>query len=234
MARRHRTTVVSVVVVGGSSGIGLEISRYFADLGEDVALTSRDPDRAARVAGEVGARGLALDLAEPATIAGAFAGVERVDHLVLTAIDRDHNTVTDYDVEGALRLVTLKLVGYTEVVHALVTRMHPDSSIVIFGGQARQRPYPGSTTVSTVNGGVVGLVHTLASELAPIRVNGIHPGIVGDSPYWEGRSLDQIVARTPLGRLATMSEVRDAVVFLLRNPAINGVNLPVDGGWLLR
>jgi NAD(P)-dependent dehydrogenase (short-subunit alcohol dehydrogenase family) len=97
-----------------------------------------------------------------------------------------------------------------------------------------QRPYPGSTTVSTVNGGVVGLVHTLATELAPIRVNGIHPGIVGDSPYWEGKPLDAVVARTPLGRLAVMNEVRDAVVFLLRNGAINGVNLPVDGGWLLK
>jgi NAD(P)-dependent dehydrogenase (short-subunit alcohol dehydrogenase family) len=160
--------------------------------------------------------------------------VERVDHLVLAAIERDHNTAAEYVIERALRLVTLKLVGYTEVVHALVSKMHEGSSIVIFGGQAMQRPYPGSTTVSTVNGGVVGLVHTLACELAPIRVNGIHPGIVGDSPYWEGKPLDAVVARTPLGRLAVMNEVRDAVVFLLRNGAINGVNLPVDGGWLLK
>jgi len=212
----------------------MEISRFFADLGDDVLLTSRDAGRAARVAEEIGARGVALDLAEPEAIAGALAGVERVDHLVLSAIDRDHNSVADYVVERAIRLVTLKLVGYTEVVHALVTRMHPGSSIVVFGGLAMHRPYPGSTTVSTVNAGVVGLVHSLASELAPIRVNGIHPGIVGDSPYWTGKPLDPVVARTPLGRLATMTEVRDAVVFLLRNTAVNGVNLPVDGGWLLK
>jgi len=225
---------MSVVVIGGTSGIGLEVSRFFADLGDDVVLTGRDAGRAERVAHEIGARVVALELADPQTIADALAGIERVDHLVLTAIDRDDNTVAGYDLERALRLVTLKLVGYTEVVHTLVPRMHPASSIVVFGGQAMQRPYPGSTTVSTVNGGVVGLVHSLAVELAPIRVNGIHPGIVGDSPYWEGKPLDAVVARTPLGRLARMTEVRDAVVFLLRNGAVNGVNLPVDGGWLLK
>jgi NAD(P)-dependent dehydrogenase (short-subunit alcohol dehydrogenase family) len=225
---------MSVVVVGGSAGIGLEVARYFAGLGDDVLLTSRDAGRAERVAKEVGARGVALDLAEPYSIGDALAGVERVDHLVLVAIERDHNPAAEYVIERALRLVTLKLVGYTEVVHALVPRMHPASSIVVFGGQAMQRPYPGSTTVSTVNGGVVGLVHTLACELAPIRVNGIHPGFVGDSPYWQGNPLDAVVARTPLGRLATMTEVRDGVVFLLRNGAVNGVNLPVDGGWLLK
>jgi NAD(P)-dependent dehydrogenase (short-subunit alcohol dehydrogenase family) len=225
---------VSVVVVGGSAGIGLDVARHFADAGDDVVLTSRDAGRAERFAKEVGARGVAFDLANPEEIGAALSGVEQVDHLVLAAIDRDENTAADYSIERAVRLVTLKLVGYTEVVHALLPRMHPASSIVIFGGQAMRRPYPGSTTISTVNGGVFGLVHTLACELAPIRVNGIHPGIVGDSPYWSGKSLDAVVARTPIGRLATMAEVRDAVVFLLRNGAVNGVNLAVDGGWMLK
>jgi NAD(P)-dependent dehydrogenase (short-subunit alcohol dehydrogenase family) len=129
--------------------------------------------------------------------------------------------------------VTQKLVGYTEVVHTLRPRLSQDGSIVIFGGRAKDRPYPGSTTVSTVNGGVMGLVNTLAVELAPIRVNAIHPGIVGDSPYWSGKPLDAVVSRTPTGRLATMQDIVDAVVFLLTNPSVNGVNLDVDGGWLL-
>ena len=115
-------------------------------------------------------------------------------------------------------------------------RLTEDASILVFGGLALRRPYPGSTTVTTVNGGVVGLVHTLAVELAPVRVNGIHPGIVGDSPYWEGKeaALEATRARTPLGRLVTMAEVADASIFLLENGAVNGVNLDVDGGWLLR
>jgi len=87
--------------------------------------------------------------------------------------------------------------------------------------------------VSTVNGGVIGMVHTLAVELAPIRVNAIHPGIVGDSPFWTGKPLDHVISRTPIGRLATMEQVAEATEFLLFNRAVNGVNLPVDGGWLL-
>jgi NAD(P)-dependent dehydrogenase (short-subunit alcohol dehydrogenase family) len=117
-----------------------------------------------------------------------------------------------------------------------VSQMSDDSSIVLFGGLAKDRPYPGSTTVSTVNGGVTGMVHTLAVELAPIRVNAVHPGIVGDSPAWSGKPaavLDGVRARTPIGRLVTMREIADVAIFLLENRAVNGVNLHVDGGWLL-
>jgi NAD(P)-dependent dehydrogenase (short-subunit alcohol dehydrogenase family) len=223
-----------VVVIGGTSGLGREVATHYAKLGRDVVLSGRDIDRAGLIATEIGASAVAIDLARPREIADALSGVSRVDHLVLAAIDRDHNTAADYDLDQAVHLVTLKLVGYTEVIHALLPKMSPDSSIVLFGGQAMQRPYPGSTTISTVNGGVVGLVHTLATELAPIRVNAIHPGIVGDSPYWRGKALDAVISRTPTGRLVTMDQVTSAVVFLLENGGVNGVNLAVDGGWLLK
>jgi NAD(P)-dependent dehydrogenase (short-subunit alcohol dehydrogenase family) len=78
---------------------------------------------------------------------------------------------------------------------------------------------------------VLGMVRTLAVELAPVRVNSIHPGIVGDSPYWKDKPLDAVVANTLTGRLATMAEIVSASVFLLENPSINDVNLVVDGGW---
>jgi NAD(P)-dependent dehydrogenase (short-subunit alcohol dehydrogenase family) len=237
----------SVVVVGGTSGLGQEIARYYADRGREVVLTGRDADRAGRVAAELddevrgagpaggAVRGIALDLAAPRQIGAALAGVGPVDHLVLGAIERDRNSVAEYDIDSALRLVTLKLVGYTEVVHALRPRLNPGGSVLLFGGQAKERPYPGSTTVSTVNGGVVAMVTTLALELAPIRVNAIHPGIVGDSPYWSGKAdyLETIRTRTPTGRLVGMRDIVDAAAFLLENPAVNGVNLAVDGGWLL-
>ena len=226
----------SVVVIGGTSGLGREVAAHYAAAGRDVVLTGTSGDRAGAVAAEVGARGLALDLSQPETIAGALADVGPVDHLVLAAIARDHNTTADYSLPGAVALMTLKLVGYTEVVHALLPRISSDGSIVVFGGQALNRPYPGSTTVSTVNGGVVGLVHTLAVELRPIRVNGIHPGIVGDSPFWSVKPpevLEGIRSRTPSGRLATMADIVDASRFLLENRAVNGQNLAVDGGWLL-
>jgi NAD(P)-dependent dehydrogenase (short-subunit alcohol dehydrogenase family) len=131
--------------------------------------------------------------------------------------------------------VTLKLVGYTEVIHALAPRLSANGAIVLFGGQARARPYPGSTTVTTVNGGVTTMVATLVLELAPVRVNAVHPGIVGDSPTWTGKPqvLQRVIDRTPIKRLATMADVAASVLFLLDNQSVNGVNLQVDGGWLL-
>ncbi len=226
----------TVVIIGGTSGIGLEIARHVLKSGDSVVITGRDAARSAEVASSLGegASSAACDLAEPESLAAALAGIHRVDGLVLAAVERDSNSVKDYDIARAKRLVTLKLVGYTEVVHTLLPRMSPDASIVVFGGRAKDRPYPGSTTVSTVNGGVDGLVRTLALELAPIRVNALHPGIVGDSPYWASKPaavLDAYRARTPSGQLATMADVVDAVDFLLRNRGVTGASIYVDSGW---
>ncbi|HET6683788.1 MAG TPA: SDR family NAD(P)-dependent oxidoreductase, partial [Gaiella sp.] len=176
----------SVVVVGGTVGLGRELAQAYADEGRDVVVTGREQGRAESAASEIGGsvRGIGFDLAEPHTIASALAAVGPVDHLVLAAIERDVNKVQDYDIAGALRLVTLKLVGYTEVIHTLLPRLGEASSVLVFGGLARDRPYPGSTTVTTVNGGVTSMVRTLVIELAPRRVNAIHPAIVGDSPQW--------------------------------------------------
>jgi NAD(P)-dependent dehydrogenase (short-subunit alcohol dehydrogenase family) len=222
-----------VVVVGGTAGIGLELVRHYAAAGREVVLTGRDTDRAKAVAESVGgrARGLGFDLSRPADIAAALADVGEVGALVLSAVDRDQNSVATFDIAAATHLVTLKLVGYAETVRALRERLGADASVLLFGGQARVRPYPGSTTVSTVNAGVLGLVRTLAVELAPVRVNSIHPGIVGDSPFWQGKALDEVRAKTLTGRLATMTQTVGAAVFLLENAAVNDVNLVVDGGW---
>lgn len=226
-----------VVVVGGTTGIGRETAEYFADRGDDVVLTSRNAERAAKAAAEIGGqtRGVELDLARPEEIATSLSDVERVDHLVLAAIERDQNTVREYDLARAQRLVTLKLVGYTEVVHTLVPRFASHGSVVLLGGLAMMRPYPGSTTVSTVNGGVCALVRTLAVELAPIRVNAVHPAVVGDSPYWADSPalLERFRSRTPTGRLVTTPDVVHSIAFLLDNPAMNGANLDLDGGTLL-
>jgi NAD(P)-dependent dehydrogenase (short-subunit alcohol dehydrogenase family) len=227
----------SVVVVGGTRGLGREVAQFYADQGREVVVTGRDAASAETCAAEIGGstRGVGVDLAEPQSIATKLADLGEVEFLVLAAIDRDVNTVKDYDIAAAMRLVTLKLVGFTEVIHTLLPRLADDSAILLYGGLARDRPYPGSTTVTTVNGAVTGLVRTLVIELAPRRVNALHPAIVGDSPQWRDMPAERhkaLVDRTPLGRLVTMAEVVDATRFLLENRAINGVNLAVDGGWL--
>lgn len=228
----------AVVVVGGTRAIGLEIVKHYAAAGHEVVLTGRIAGHVDAAVKEVGGatRGLTFDLGRPDEIAPALAEVGPVRRLVLAAIDRDLNSVRDYDLSKALYLVTLKLVGFTEVVHALVDRLDADSSIVLFGGMAKERPYPGSTTVSTVNGGIVGLTRTLVEELKPIRVNAIHPGVVGDTPYWAQKqaAIEKFTSETPIGRLARKADIVDAVVFLLENRSVNGIDLIVDGGWHTR
>jgi len=227
----------SVVIVGGTHGLGRELAQSYANDGREVVVTGRDQARAEAAASEIGGntRGLGFDLAEPHAIEDRLEDVGDVEYLVLAAIERDVNNVQEYDLETALRLVTLKLVGYTEVIHALDSRLGDDSSILLFGGLARDRPYPGSTTVTTVNGAVTSMVRTFVIELAPRRVNALHPAIVGDSPQWVNMPPERrqaLVDRTPIGRLVTMAEVVEASRFLLENRAVNGLNLAVDGGWL--
>jgi NAD(P)-dependent dehydrogenase (short-subunit alcohol dehydrogenase family) len=205
----------TTVIIGGTRGIGRDLAERIAATGKPVVISGRTVESANETASSIGA-----------TVS--------VDQLVIAAIERDANGVKDYDVVGATRLAVLKLVGYTEVVHTLLDRLTPDAAIVLFGGLAMMRPYPGSTTVTTVNGGISSMVRTLASELAPIRVNALHPGIVGDSPEWSAKNLDLVVSRTPIGRTVTMAEITDATLFLLTNGGVNGVNLMVDGGTLVR
>ena len=225
----------SVLVVGGTGGIGREVAAHYHRLGHDVIITGRDPDRADDIAKEIGpgVSALGFDLAEPTTIANALSGVGPVSRLVLSSISRDNNPIREYTIADAINLTTMKLVGYTTTVQTLIDRLSDDSSVVLFGGRAMDRPYPGSTTVTTVNGGVSSLIRTLAIELAPVRFNALHPGIVGDSPFWEGKPLDAVIERTPTGRLVTMAEVVDATAFLLENRGMNGINLAIDGGWML-
>lgn len=226
-----------LVVVGGTQGLGRDLARHYAEAGRRVVITGRDAGRAAAVAAELGENvgSAAFDLSEPETIAPAVAGLGSIDRLALAALDRDLNSVADYDVVKAIRLVTLKLVGYTETVHALLGHLTPDASIVIYGGLAKLRPYPGSTTITTINHGVDGLVRTMAAELPPIRVNALHPGIVADSPFWAPKTeaLDATRAKTPTGRLVEMRDVTDAAVFLLENPSMHGTEVRIDGGWSL-
>jgi NAD(P)-dependent dehydrogenase (short-subunit alcohol dehydrogenase family) len=225
----------SVLVVGGTGGIGREIARHYHRLDHDVTITGRNVERSNEIASEIGAGvgALAFDLAEPNTIADALSGLGEVSRLVLASVARDHNPIREYTITEAIYLTTMKLVGYTATINALTDRLSADSSVVLFGGRSKDRPYPGSTTVTTVNGGVSSLIRTLAIELAPVRFNAIHPGIVGDSPFWAGKPLDAVIKRTPTGRLVTMAEVVDATVFLLENRGMNGANLAIDGGWML-
>ncbi|MFI9626633.1 SDR family oxidoreductase [Streptomyces sp. NPDC052042] len=120
--------------------------------------------------------------------------------------------------------------AYAETVRALGDRPTSEAAVVLFDGLAKERPCPGSTMVTTANGGISGLVRTLAVELAPRRVNAIHPGVVADSPKWIDVPDHPHVPRTPIGRPVTTAEAVDATEFLLRDTGVNAQDLFVDGG----
>ena len=117
-----------MVIVGGTSGICLRLAAAYTGRGRTVVITGRELERTRAVAAAVPGPGTvsacAVDLTMPHEIASCLAGLGPVDRLVIGAVDRDENTVADYDVASAIRLVTLKLVGYTEVVHALLPRLN--------------------------------------------------------------------------------------------------------------
>jgi NAD(P)-dependent dehydrogenase (short-subunit alcohol dehydrogenase family) len=229
--------MTSLLIAGGTHGIGTEIARHYAERGWSVVLTGRDASHAKSAAAEVvgDTRGIALDLSEPEQVADALADVGPVDHLVLAAIARDTNTLDNYNIASARYLVTMKLLGYTAVMSAMRDRLAEDGSIVLFGGRAKDRPYPGGMTVGTVNAGITGLMHALVVQLAPRRVNAIHPGIVANSPYWsqDPEFPERVRQATPTGRSVTVEDVVDGVDFLIRNRSVNGIDLYIDGGWLV-
>jgi NAD(P)-dependent dehydrogenase (short-subunit alcohol dehydrogenase family) len=223
-----------MVVVGGTSGIGLAVARAAHALGRQVTIAGRGAARAAEIARSIGPGviGAPIDLEDAASIRAALADGPAIDHLVLTAIHRLATNVKDFNISEANRLAHVKLTGYVAAVSAALPRLKPTSGIVLFGGLAKANPYVGSTMISIVNGGVVGMTRTMAVELAPIRVNS-----VSDSPRWESAVklggtaiVDAMIARTPARRVATMDDVVHAVFFLLDNRAVNGVDLEVDGG----
>jgi len=229
--------MTALLIVGGTRGIGKEIARHYAEQGWSIVLTGRHASHAQLAAAEVNGdtRGIAVDLSEPEQVADALADVGAVDHLVLAAIARDTNALDDYNLASARHLVTMKLLGFTAVVSSMRNRLAEDGSVVMFGGRAKDRPYPGGMTVGTVNAGISGMVPALALQLAPRRVNAIHPGIVADSPYWSENQefCNQVREATPTGRNVTVEDIVDGVDFLIRNRSVNGLDLYIDGGWLL-
>jgi NAD(P)-dependent dehydrogenase (short-subunit alcohol dehydrogenase family) len=231
----------SVVLIGATQGTGRELAAEYARRGANVVITGRSAERAAEVADELSrdapgmVTGLPLDLTCPAEIAEMLTPIERVDRLAILGMVRDRNTIAAYDVAKASKLAVTKVVGYTAVVSALAPRMAQDASILLFGGVAKDYPYPGSTTVSAVNGAVTGLVRTMSVELSPVRVNAIHPGLIEDSPYWDGNAaaaeiVEGFRKQSLTGRLGSMSDVVDACAFLLENSLANSIDLRLDGG----
>lgn len=222
-----------VVVMGGTSGIGLATAERLTADGAEVTVIGRDPGKIAAIEGRV-KHVEQLDATNHPQVATFFDRLGEIDHLVLAFS-------TGADALGPVREVSIdalrtafegKLFGYLYAIQsAQVT-----GSVTLISAASARAALPGTVGLAAVNGAVERIVPPLAAELAPVRVNAVSPGVI-DTPWWS--FLDQETKRTqfesmaagqPIGRIGTAEDIADAIAYLVRASFVTGVVLPVNGG----
>lgn len=228
----------SVVIFGGTSGIGLSAAQQAKALGANVVVVGFDRANAERVAGENGFAGWrAADVIKPQTISSALADIPHVDHLVLLAGTFVAGKVLEGDVDYMRRAFDERIWAAVHTMRALGNRLASDGSVTFVSGVLADRPNAyGTAVLAAASAAMEALARGLVLELAPRRVNTVAPGTT-DTPLLArtlGEGRDAYVAalkeRLPLHRLGSSEEVGAAVVFLMSNGFMNGETLHVDGG----
>ncbi|MBK1840193.1 SDR family oxidoreductase [Azospirillum sp. YIM B02556] len=227
-----------VVVVGGTSGIGLSAAIQAKAVGAKVIVIGVDRDRAARAAADHGFDGWrAADVTDSAAVEAALADIPQVDHLVLLAGTFVAGKVMDADVAFLRRAFEERIWAAVTTIRALGDRLAADASITLVSGVLADRPNAyGTAILAAASAAMEAFARGLALELAPRRVNTLSPGTT-DTPLLQrtlGAGRDAYVAglkeKLPLRRLGTPEEVGAAVVFLMGNGFMNGETLHIDGG----
>lgn len=227
-----------VVVVGGSSGIGLAVARAAVAAGSAVTVVARDAGRLEAVTAELPqARTAVADVLDYPALTSAFTSLDRIDHVVVTAGRAVLSSFTDGpEPAQQLRDLDVKMVGAANAVRAALPVLAPTGSVVLTGGVSTSRPVAGAWTTSVATAAVEQLARALALELAPLRVNAVSPGWTA-TPMWDAvlgdaaaSTLESVAASHLTGRVATPDEVAAGVLALLANPAITAEVLHVDGG----
>ena len=228
----------TVVVIGGSSGIGLATAKAAAAAGARVVIAGRSQARLETAQAAAGAEveGRLLDITDPGAVRRFFESLDRVDHLVVTTVARAGGPILELDLEAARRAFETKFWGALEAVRAAVPRLGWEGSITLTAGAAAWSPMPGGAITAAVNGAIAALVRTLAVELAPVRVNAVSPGIVR-TPTWDAIPAEQRTAmyekvgrHLPAGRIGEPEDVAQAYLFLMENGFATGTVVHVDGG----
>jgi len=230
----------SVIIIGGSSGIGLATAAMAKEAGARVTIAGRDEDRLASASKELGGDvdTFALDVADEERVAALFDSVDSVDHVATFAGTHVNGRLADLDTSAMAGPVNNRFWGPIFVCKHAGPKM-TGGSITICTGAGVGRPRAGGALVSAAAGGSEVLARAMALELAPTRVNIIRPGIV-DTPLitrMAGDARDEMLEgmakRVPLRRVAQPDDIADAVLFLMRNDYVTGEMLTIDGGFSL-
>ena len=221
-----------VVIIGGSSGIGLATAKLAKEQGADVTIASRSRDKLERAAEQLGPVEIVeADVAEEEAVQSVFAGLNQVDHVFVPAGTWVGGNIVESDPDELRRALEVRIMGAIYVVQSAAAKM-TDGSITFMSGQLASRPGPGTAITASSNAAVEVLARTLALELAPIRVNAIAPGLI-DTPIL-GEHRDAVAkgaaANLPAKRIGTAEEVAQAVLLLMTNGFITGEVLHIDGG----
>ena len=228
----------TVVVIGGSAGIGLETARRARMEGADVILTGRNPDRLEQAALEVGAqRTASFDANDTASLQKFFGDLpEPIDHVMVTAGGPTYRPLLEMDSDQVRDALGDHVVLDLEVARNAAGRMRPGGSLVFMGGTGGRRIRRDLGIVSAATAALPPFTATLALELAPIRVNLIAAGFV-DTPLSASLLGDRLEerrnelrAKLPIGRVVTAGDVAALAVHLMVNTALTGATFDIDGG----
>jgi len=227
----------TVVVIGGSAGIGLETARAARAEGAAVVLTGRNPERVGQAATDVGARSTAaFDAVDPARLESFFADLPTpIDHVLVTAGGPYYARVPEFDFDKARGALDAHLFLPIRIAQLAPDIMRPGGTLLFLGGTGGRRPTVGAFA-SAATAALPALIAGLAVELAPIRVNLLAPGFV-DTPLSAsllGNQLDarrdELRATLPIGRVVGPEDVARLAIHLMTNTALTGATYDIDGG----
>ena len=228
----------TVVVIGGSAGIGLETARRARAEGADLVLTGRNPDRLKDAAAALGARSTAsFDAEDTAALEAFFAGLGgTIDHVMVTAGGPYYAPLAEMDFDDGRRALQQHPMLMAGVARYGAPKVRPGGTLVFMGGTGARHPAAGVGLSSAMTAALPALTASLAREIAPVRVNLIAAGFV-DTPLSASLLGDRLEARRdelraalPIGRVVEADDVAALAVHLMVNTALTGATYDIDGG----
>ena len=231
-----------VVIVGGSSGIGLAVAEQVALQGAEVVIVSGNAARVQGAVKSIGgkAQGQAVDVSDERAVENFFANLGAFDHLIFTAGDSlQLHQLADTDLKQARRAFELRYWSALATVKYGSPQIRKGGSIVLTTGVAGRRPHSGWVIAASVCGTIEALTRALAIELAPIRVNAVSPGVVRTN-LWQNMTssereglYESVGKRLPVGRVGEAYDIAQAYLFLMKEGFGTGQTVVVDGGTVL-